>query len=870
MHLVDWLKQQSLVHKKAFIAFTLGVLLIVGVPVLYMQWVNYSTSRAVKQAEDLSTAETNTNINNNDETSLDDIIIPPPGPFGAGVVYQDINTNINPAIAKDFNINSIKNISEIEKAYGFKFSAEELQLLKERKFVLKNILDTKIRPVDSRYEAPLREFVQLYNGISGDSSDYKSRGPENTLFYSSDVFLNTYSILYTELLREMENEKFFPAIKSLTKTFYESSNQKFNTAQTDLERQKWLDVRNYFVVPYAILSNAASLPTNIDYYSGEELLDPDQVMARYVEKDKGIDIYENVAKFIINLNLDDESESAILEDLQKIYAAGDKSLPTIFTGAYSDMRINFQVDFTQFTPRGTYTSSSLRRQYFRAMKWYIMLPFFIKSPRLTTDAFAIAQLMAENQKDMQRYSAIDDAINFLIGTSDDLMPVDYLQALDSAKGAKDEAAAAMEYLIKARNPKIKDLAATYSAVGTEQSADVLLETKGMRFLSGKFIVDSYWTDFLTQGDEAIMPGYTQKLPPMASAIEIMTLLGSDYAASQIPKMDFYGPTTSEAIDKAMGELMTQNAQLTDQDWQQNIYTTWLWTIKSLFSWTKQHISVLPQFMQSKAWAAKTLMTASAFWTELRHATILYAKQSFAEMGGGPDNDCDSRRIPAPPKGYIEPQQDMYNRLLYLAQRTQQGLEDRGYKLDNMEPLKAFIGLMTTVQSYVAKELTNEILKENVTSKQRPDPKDDNKTCTEYFIEDTSDWEVLRVQLVNDLARAMPRIIEGPILSAKDKRAAIVADVHTGGDSGESPRILYEGTGVPYVIFTAVSDANGPRLTVGFVSSQFEFTRPYGGQRLTDEDWQNNFYSGDNEFEAFHYISKISWPKINSWYEIIFK
>ncbi len=870
MYLIEWLKQQNLVHKKAFAVFFLGVFLIVGVPVLYIQWVNYSASRAAKQTEDLSAAETNTNINNNDKDGLDDIVIPPPGPFGASVIYQDINTNINSAIAKDFNINSIKNISEIEKAYGFKFSAEEFQLLKERKFVLKNILDTKIRPVESRDNSSMREFVQLYGGISGDPFDYKSRGSENSLFFSADVFLNTYSILYTELLREMENEKFFPAIKSLTRTFYESSSQKFAAAQTDLERKKWQDVRNYFVVSYAILSNAASLPIDIDYYSGGQMLDPDQVMASYVEKDKEIDTYENAAKFITNLNLDKDSENAITEDLQKIYTADSKSLPAIFAGAYSDMRISFEVDFTQFTPRGTYTSSSLRRQYFRAMKWYIMLPFFIKSPRLTTDAFAIAQLMAENQKDMQRYGAIDDAINFLIGTSDDLMPVDYLQALDSAKGAKDEAAAAMEYLIKARDPKIKDLAANYSDIGVEQSGDVLLETKGMRFFSGKFIIDSYWTDFLTQGDEALMPGYTQKLPPMASVIEVMTLLGSDYAASQIPKMDFYGPTTSEAIDKAMEELSAQNAQLSDEDWRQNIYSTWLWTIKSLFSWSQQHVSILPRFMQSEAWAAKTLMTASAFWTELRHATILYAKQSFAEMGGGPDSGCDLRKVPAPPKGYIEPQQEMYNRLRYLSKRTEQGLEDRGYKLTNMGALKGFINLMDTVQFYVGKELANEILKEKVIAKQRPDPTDSSKTCTEYFIDGPSDWETLRVALVGGLASAMPYPVEGPILSAKDKRAAIAADVHTGGDSANSPRILYEGTGVPYVIFAAVSDANGPRLAVGFVSSQFEFTRPYGGQRLTDEDWQKNFYGGDSEFEAFQYKSKASWPKTNPWHEILFK
>jgi hypothetical protein len=72
----------------------------------------------------------------------------------------------------------------------------------------------------------------------------------------------------------------------------------------------------------------------------------------------------------------------------------------------------------------------------------------------------------------------------------------------------------MEYLAKAKSPRIKSIPAQYDAVGEADSDDVLLRTKGMRFFSGKFIIDSYWTGQLTQGDEAVRPGYTQKLPPM--------------------------------------------------------------------------------------------------------------------------------------------------------------------------------------------------------------------------------------------------------------------------------------------------------------------------------------------------------------------
>ena len=195
----------------------------------------------------------------------------------------------------------------------------------------------------------------------------------------------------------------------------------------------------------------------------------------------------------------------MLADLETIFKAEGKNAPEVFAREFADYKeqegIDFLVDFTQFTPRGTYTSSSLRREYFRGMKWYIMIPFFVKSPALTSYAYGAADLMAQNPDALKNYNQLESAINFLIGNSDDLMPVDYLASLQSADP--------MDYLKTARNPKIKDLSAMYDEVGTEESDDVLLKTKGMRFFSGKFLMDSYWTGFMTQGDEAPRPGFTQ-------------------------------------------------------------------------------------------------------------------------------------------------------------------------------------------------------------------------------------------------------------------------------------------------------------------------------------------------------------------------
>ncbi len=792
------------------------------------------------------------------------------GSFGGNVKYTEPSVSINKDIAASFKNSEATNLADLEKVYGIKLSAAEKAFLEKNKFVEKTLTDTSITPLvpSGGYGDMYREFVGLYNTVNGDW-DYKKRGAHNAVFYTSDVFFNTYNNLFVELLKEMENKVFFPAMKDLSIGFYNASVEKLKTAKTDADKKTWTQVRNYYAVPYAVFSASAE-PLNQDsYFKDGEMLDPAMVQADFKKNDATVDTIEKATAIVKTLKLDSASEALVLKDLQQIYKAGEPGIPAILENEFKEYKqltdVDFKIDFSFFTPRGSYTSSSLRRAYFRGMNWYIQVPFFVKSPQLTADAFAITQLMAENPKHLENYNKLEATINFLVGRSDDLMPADYLAALNASKNAADPTAASLEYLIKARSPLIKSLSAMYDDVGVKQTDDVVLLTKGMRFFSGKFIIDSFWTGQLSQGDEAVKPGYTQKLPPYVSSLEVMAILGSDYAKSQIPKLDFYKPTNAEAINKAVADLTAAQKKLDVPFWQSNIYNGWLWTIKGLFSWQQENKTSLPLFMQSPMWDIKTLMTGAGFWTELRHATILYAKQSFAELGGG-GGDCDTRPVPPAPKSYIEPQPVAYERLYFLAKRTAEGLRGMNFELSNLNTLDSFVQLMEKVRTYTQKELTNTALKETIVDKTYSDVKDENgNVCVQHEIEGESEWEDLRMGIVSGLEASLPLPVEGPVLPAKDRRAAIVADIHTGRDSAHPLQIVYQATGVPRVIIVAVKDTNGPRYTIGFTYSHYEFRKDHGGQRMTDEDWQKNFYIGEDPNLAFDYTNKTTWPTINSWY-----
>jgi hypothetical protein len=790
--------------------------------------------------------------------------IPTEKAFGEGVAYAPSSVKFSADITKDFSTADIKNMENMAKAYGITLTGAQKDFLSKNKFLLLPLLSTSIRPKDVNSDN-YRELLALFNVVVG-NRDVKERKPENAVFYSADLATHSYSLLFVELLKEMENTVFFPAMQKLSLDFFNDAKEKIAKAKDPAEKAKWTKVRNYFAVGAAIFSKGMAPPNKPeDFLKDGQLLDPATVQAEFKKNDTSVDTEKSVAAVVKGWKLDPESEKAILADIHKIYDAGDKGVPDVFKpeyDAYTEAnKVKFSVDFTQFTPRSHYTSSSLRRQYFRGMNWYIQVPFFLKSPQLTTYAYAISQLMAENPDDAAQYGRLEQTINFLVGTSDDLMPVDYLQSLVAAKGKTDPEAVAMDYLVKARPPKIKSLAADYPTVGDLKTDDVILLTKGMRFFSGKFIVDSSWTQRLTQGDEAPRPGYPAKLPPMASSLEVMGLLGSDYAKSKIPTLDFYKGDVGKAIDKAMADIAAEEKTLTDKDWQASVYSSALWAIKGMFSFLQENTTKLPMFMQSPNWGAKTLMSASGFWTELRHAVLLYAKQSFAEKGGG-GGDCDTRKIPAPVNGYVEPSITLYDRLLYVAERTKSGLEAQKYQLTNLFRLQSYIDAVTKMREYALRELRNAPLAEKV--------KTDviSPTCTQYSIDGTSDVEDLRLLLAL-FEIALPTPIEGPVLPVKDRRMALVADVHTGGDSNHDPQILYEGIGVPSVLLTAVKDVNGARLTIGFTYTHYEVRKDYGGKRMTDEDWQTQFYKpSDDPFAAYDYTDGSSWPKTPSWYDAI--
>jgi Protein of unknown function (DUF3160) len=271
---------------------------------------------------------------------------------------------------------------------------------------------------------------------------------------------------------------------------------------------------------------------------------------------------------------------------------------------------------------------------------------------------------------------------FFVGVADDLTPYDYKTALGQLFGSStdlsalaDDAAflALRKALAALPSPQIYGGTGNATVPPDATAADldsVLDKTKGMRLMGQRFIPDSYMFQNLVF---PAVQGYTGASQPFSlvmsqaglvrgfpRALDVMAVLGSSRA---LDILDRDGDTDYTAYDQTLNALIGLFRSFGQGDWTRNLYWSWLYGLEPLLG---RSGTGYPPFMQTAAWQDKQLATALGSWTELRHDTILYAKQSGTPVGTVVGPDLTDR-------GYVEPAPELFNRLQALTRMTRTGL-----------------------------------------------------------------------------------------------------------------------------------------------------------------------------------------------------
>ncbi len=652
------------------------------------------------------------------------------------------------------------------------------------------IFEAKVDPYVIKKDLSNIENIQYFNGFTDEQKDMISKNgfvvlpSENNTrmsyvydnneylkvpnFVTSDSVLHLYHQFFDKSLLHIESDYLYNYMDIMTDQMLDKSTRLLDSLED--ANMKALQEKNiiYFLVARMLMLDNK----DIDLEIKEELL--------------------NIAK----------------EELDLIEAAEDFIESPLF---------GFDLDYSQFTVRGHYTRSEELGRLFKAMMWFgtAPLPFYDKDDNIIYENVLQSLLMSyttfldsEFICDAELWNNIYQPTKQYVGASDDVnvfmmngLRLEVFGELDDPNIFDDE-----EYYDKLVQA-VKDLPEP-KIQGKFLDDSTLIEDpittptgKQFRYMGQRYIMDSYIMQ------ELMMP----ILRPMPSALDVMGVLGSETAEDLM--MNYYKPQDEWPEYKENFYALKEEVSEYDvATWSENLYNGWLWSIKENLTEYDEN-SGMPYFMTNEAWRAKSLNASVGSYTELKHDTVLYGKQSVAEGGNGV--------IYKNHYHYVEPNIYLYSKLLYLTEYTMSVLRERNMLESNLERGATYYQeLLQFLIDCSVKELRNEKLS------------DEEYNSLLYY------------------GASMANIIDYFLFAAAEDYESIdITDMLVTDIATNPGAYLSLGTGFFDHIYVVIPVEGKLYLSRGAVYSSYEFI---SDKRLTDEEWWalNGITIDENEYVTF--------------------
>lgn len=475
-------------------------------------------------------------------------------------------------------------------------------------------------------------------------------------------------------------------------------------------------------------------------------------------------------------------------------------------------------DFSQFQPRGHYDSLFLGR-YFRAQMWLGRVDMrMLETQPSGTQVFRRAQylstlLFAELVgPDMARFERIEGVLRTFVGASDYMQLPEVAQLVKDLGGPEAARTAADDKVVAAL------LAGGY---GKQQIASHLMQNgtnttlplnRSFALLGQRYVVDAHVLS------EVVYDRLKERRMMPSSLDAAFAALGNSQALSVHPDVD----TVSE-LPGALGRMRVLVDAHDDEFWASSFTNLWLRALRALSppsDLTGPSADALPEVATTELWGRRVLSTQLSSWAELKHDTVLYAKQSYTGIPV-----CEY------PDAYVDPYPAFYEALHQYALSGAR----IGALLAEVDP-----GLSAQVDSYFALLASATArLKDMAERELRGEPFTVEQLA---FLNDA-----VRIELSSEGCTTI-EVPDGwyAKLFFEPMRAIqfdpTIADIHTQpADAAGNPvgKVLHVGTGYPRMMVTTVDTCLGPRAYVGVVYAYHEqVTENFA--RLTDDAWAQRF------------------------------
>jgi hypothetical protein len=481
--------------------------------------------------------------------------------------------------------------------------------------------------------------------------------------------------------------------------------------------------------------------------------------------------------------------------------------------------VSREEDFSQFTPRGHYTDSADLTTYFKAMMWLGRIDFRILETqpdgsqlfrrRQFDGALGLAALAGAEREPL--WARLDQTIEAFVGESDNMRVTEF-PALLQRLGAGDLAGvpalddATIAAAVVAGNFGAQRISSHIMMNGLGDGTLPLSRT--FLLLGQRYVVDSHVFSNVVYDRAGGGRVYRMMPSPFDAAF---AAFGNNQAAALLG-----GEMQRYAYAPDLGAMRVLVDDHGDAFWGANLYNGWLGAIRAL-SRNGAGPSAPLEIANTEAWGRRVLNAQLASWAELRHDTILYAKQSYT---GGPV--CEF------PDALVEPSPEFFARLASYAAKGAAVVDALGLDATLGQPAADHFVRLGTVAG---------TLKEMAEYQAQGTP---FSAAHMAFINET-----VSVQQFCGGASATGWYPKLFFNTNSTDFSPTIADVHTqpkdegGGDVG---RVLHVGTGYARLMVLTANTCAGPRAYAGLVSSYFEeITENY--KRLDDPSWEQRFNTG---------------------------
>jgi hypothetical protein len=470
-------------------------------------------------------------------------------------------------------------------------------------------------------------------------------------------------------------------------------------------------------------------------------------------------------------------------------------------------------DFSQFKPRGHYEGDPILEPYFRAMMWFGRTDFRLIGTgddgkpvfhrRQLEAALRLRALMTPEAR--SSWDGLDAIVTAFVGEHDYMVLPELDQLLEDLGVSELDDSVSDEQIVAAiRAGSYGEQRICSQVMVNGGDVATLPLGRSFAFFGQRYTVDSHVFSNVVY-DRVGGGSIDRWLPnPLDAAY---AALGNDHAVELLQSELTRYPYAPDL--EAMRLLVDDHDE---SYWDSSLYTLWLSALRTLSPSqpnARPDAAGLPSIARSEAWGRRLVNTQLASWSQLRHDTLLYVKQSYT-VG----TVCEF------PDAYVDPYPELFAKIRHFAVRGNE-------LIGQLEANGALAGATVYFDALAEVMVTLEEMAEA------------QRTGMPHSAE--------HLAFINDVVKVEgggsgPPSVTGwyARLFANPQRALendpIIADVHTDVGGVERPaKILHVATSLPRAMVMTVDTCVGPRLYVGPAFAYHEL--PRGGlDRMTDSEW----------------------------------